>query len=79
MRRPARSCLYNVPGRTAINLDARTTLRLAQHANIVGIKEASGDLHQIMEILRERPGRLRRALGRRLARLSRDRRRAGTG
>ncbi len=47
--------LYNVPGRTAINLAPRTTLRLARHGNIAGVKEASGDLHQIMQILRERP------------------------
>jgi len=48
-------CLYNVPGRTAVNLKPAVTLRLAQHSNIMGIKEASGDLKQIMEILRERP------------------------
>jgi 4-hydroxy-tetrahydrodipicolinate synthase len=47
--------LYNVPGRTAINLAPRTTLRLAGHGNIAGVKEASGDLHQILQILRERP------------------------
>jgi 4-hydroxy-tetrahydrodipicolinate synthase len=48
-------CLYNVPGRTAVNLAPRTTLRLAHHGNIVAIKEASGDLHQVMHILRDRP------------------------
>jgi 4-hydroxy-tetrahydrodipicolinate synthase len=48
-------CLYNVPGRTAVNLKPAVTLRLAQHSNIMGIKEASGDLKQIMEILRARP------------------------
>jgi 4-hydroxy-tetrahydrodipicolinate synthase len=48
-------CLYNVPGRTAVNLTASVALRLAAHPNIMGIKEASGDLKQIMEILRERP------------------------
>jgi 4-hydroxy-tetrahydrodipicolinate synthase len=47
--------LYNVPGRTAINLAADTTLRLAEHARIVAIKEASADLAQITEILRSRP------------------------
>jgi 4-hydroxy-tetrahydrodipicolinate synthase len=47
--------LYNVPGRTASNLSAATTLRLAEIDNIVGVKEASGDLDQIMAILRERP------------------------
>jgi 4-hydroxy-tetrahydrodipicolinate synthase len=48
-------CLYNVPGRTAVNLLPATALRLAEHPNIRGIKEASGDLRQIMEILRHRP------------------------
>jgi 4-hydroxy-tetrahydrodipicolinate synthase len=48
-------CLYNVPGRTAVNLAPRTALRLAQHGNIAAIKEASGDLHQVMIILQERP------------------------
>lgn len=47
--------VYNVPGRTASNLEARTTLALAEIPNIVGIKEASGNLGQIMDILRERP------------------------
>ena len=48
--------LYNVPGRTAVNITAATTLRLAgQVKNIVGTKEASGDLVQIMRIIRDRP------------------------
>ena len=50
-------CLYNVPGRTAVNLKPDTALRLAEHPNVLGIKEASGDLRQIMELLRSRPGR----------------------
>lgn len=49
-------CLYNVPGRTAVNLQPSTAIRLASHPNVVGIKEASGDLKQIMEIIRLRPG-----------------------
>ena len=48
-------CLYNVPGRTAVNLRPQVAVRLAEHPNIVGIKEASGDLRQIMEIIRLRP------------------------
>ncbi|HEX3234239.1 MAG TPA: 4-hydroxy-tetrahydrodipicolinate synthase [Gemmatimonadales bacterium] len=48
-------CLYNVPGRTAVNLKPATALRLAEHPNIMGIKEASGDLRQIMDLLRGRP------------------------
>ncbi|MHB1224286.1 MAG: 4-hydroxy-tetrahydrodipicolinate synthase [Gemmatimonadaceae bacterium] len=47
--------LYNVPGRTGGNIEARTTLALAEVPNVIGIKEASGNLGQIMEILRERP------------------------
>jgi 4-hydroxy-tetrahydrodipicolinate synthase len=47
-------CLYNVPGRTAVNLQPATALRLSQHGNIMGIKEASGDMRQIMEILSTR-------------------------
>jgi 4-hydroxy-tetrahydrodipicolinate synthase len=47
--------LYNVPGRTAVNMTAATTLRLARHPNIVAIKEASADLPQMMRVLRDRP------------------------
>lgn len=47
--------LYNVPGRTSVNLKASTALRLAGHPNVAGIKEASGDLKQVMEILVARP------------------------
>jgi 4-hydroxy-tetrahydrodipicolinate synthase len=48
-------CLYNVPGRTAVNLKPDVALRLARHDNVMGIKEASGDLKQIMDIVRVRP------------------------
>jgi 4-hydroxy-tetrahydrodipicolinate synthase len=47
--------LYNVPGRTGRNINASTTLRLAEVDNIAGIKEASGDLGQCMQILKDRP------------------------
>ncbi|GAA3947748.1 4-hydroxy-tetrahydrodipicolinate synthase [Hymenobacter algoricola] len=47
--------LYNVPGRTSSNLTADTTLRLAQHPNIIGIKEASGNLEQCMAIAARKP------------------------
>jgi 4-hydroxy-tetrahydrodipicolinate synthase len=50
-------CLYNVPGRTAVNLQPAVTLQLAEHTNIMGIKESSGDLAQVMQILRGRPER----------------------
>ncbi len=47
--------LYNVPGRTGSNLTAQTTLRLASIKNIIGIKEASGNLEQCMKIVKEKP------------------------
>ena len=47
--------LYNVPGRTGVNMAAETTLRLAEIDNVVAVKEASGNREQIMEILRNAP------------------------
>lgn len=47
--------LYNVPGRTAINLETRTCLELAADPRFVAVKEASGSLSQITDILRDRP------------------------
>lgn len=47
--------VYNVPGRTASNIEAETTLELAELPGIVATKEASGNLTQISEILRNRP------------------------
>jgi 4-hydroxy-tetrahydrodipicolinate synthase len=47
--------LYNVPGRTGSNMSADTTLRLAKHPNIIGIKEASGNLEQCLAILAHKP------------------------
>lgn len=52
---PVPVILYNVPGRTSSNITAQTTLRLAQHRNIIGIKEASGNLEQCMEIAKHMP------------------------
>ncbi len=52
---PVPVILYNVPGRTASNLTAETTLRLARHKNIIGIKEASGNLEQCMRIAKGEP------------------------
>jgi 4-hydroxy-tetrahydrodipicolinate synthase len=52
--------LYNVPGRTSSNISAQTVLRLArEYENILAVKEASGDLTQIMQILRGRPENFR--------------------
>ena len=47
--------MYNVPSRTGVNMAAATTVRLAQVPNIVGVKEASGDLDQIGDIIRLAP------------------------
>ena len=48
--------LYNVPSRTGVNMSANITLRLANSfSNIIAIKEASGDLKQINQILDEKP------------------------
>lgn len=47
--------LYNVPGRTGRNMSAATTLRLATHPNIAGIKEAGPEMAQIIAILKDRP------------------------
>ncbi len=47
--------MYNIPSRTGVNMEAATTVRLAQVPNIVGVKEASGDLQQIGDIIRLTP------------------------
>jgi len=47
--------VYNVPGRTGSNIEAQTTLALARHPNVVAVKEASGNMAQITDILRDRP------------------------
>jgi len=47
---PVPILLYNIPTRTGTNITSATTLRLSKHPNIIGIKEASGDLLQCMEI-----------------------------
>ncbi len=53
---PAPVILYNVPGRTGSNISAETTLKLAHDfKNIVAVKEASGNLEQIMQIVKDKP------------------------
>ena len=53
---PVPVVLYNVPGRTGVNLKAETTVRLARDCkNIVAIKEASGNLEQVDEIIKNKP------------------------
>ena len=48
--------MYNVPGRTGVNMTADTTLRIAREVpNVVGVKEASANMEQILAILRDRP------------------------
>lgn len=47
--------LYNVPGRTVVNIQPETTARLAQLDNVIGIKEACGSLEQISDVLRRCP------------------------
>ncbi len=44
--------LYNVPGRTSLNMLPQTVARLAEHPRILGIKEATGDMKQVSEIIR---------------------------
>ena len=52
---PVPVVVYNVPGRVGVNLQAATCVELAKHPNIIAVKEASGTLQQIMEILRDKP------------------------
>lgn len=47
--------LYNVPGRTGTNMKTETSLRLAEIPNITAVKEASGDIAQIIDIKRQAP------------------------
>lgn len=52
---PVPVVVYNVPVRVGVNLQAATCMELAEHPNIIAVKEASGNLQQIMEILRDKP------------------------
>jgi 4-hydroxy-tetrahydrodipicolinate synthase len=48
--------VYNVPGRTGSNIEAKTTLALARLPHIIAVKEASGNMAQVLDILSDRPG-----------------------
>ena len=52
---PVPVILYNVPGRTMSNVAYQTTLELAKHSNIIGMKEASSDISQCMRIAAKMP------------------------
>ncbi len=52
---PVPVIMYNIPGRTGINMAATTTLKLAEHPNIIGVKEASCIIEQCMEIYKDKP------------------------
>lgn len=56
---PVPVILYNVPGRTGSNISAATTLELARHPNIIGTKEASGNVEQCMAIAKGKPNDFR--------------------
>ncbi len=48
--------IYNIPGRSCVNIEAETIIKLAENCpNIIGVKEASADLEQMMEIIRKAP------------------------
>ena len=47
--------VYNIKGRTGVNIETDTLMRMAKHENIVAVKEASGDLNQMMEVIRRKP------------------------
>ena len=50
--------VYNVPGRTGVNIKPETYEKLAEHPNIAGIKEANGDISSVVETMRRVSGRL---------------------
>ncbi len=68
--------LYNIPYRTSVNITNQTLLRLAEHPNIVGLKDCGASREQSIALLRDRPRRLSRAhrRGRQLSRGARGRR-----
>lgn len=47
--------IYNIKGRTGINMETSTLLKLAEHKNIVAVKEASGDIAQMIDVIKKAP------------------------
>ena len=47
--------VYNIKGRTGVNVETKTLIKLAQNKNIVAVKEASGDIGQIMDVIAQKP------------------------
>ncbi len=47
--------VYNIKGRTGINIDTDTLMTIASHKNVVGVKEASGNMEQMKEVIARRP------------------------
>lgn len=47
--------VYNIKGRTGTNIETPTLKRIAENENVIGVKEASGDIHQMMEVLHNIP------------------------
>lgn len=52
---PIPQMLYNIAGRTGVNMSTDTIVRLAEHSAIIGVKEASGDINQMMDVLARAP------------------------
>lgn len=53
---PVPVIIYNVPGRTGVNINADTTIRIANElSNVIAVKEASGNMEQIMQIIKDKP------------------------
>jgi 4-hydroxy-tetrahydrodipicolinate synthase len=52
---PIPHIVYNIPPRTGKNIETDTMIRLAQHPNIVGVKEASGSIMQMMQVIERAP------------------------
>ena len=48
--------VYNIPGRSGKNIENSTMLKLAEHKNIIAVKEASGNITQIMDLISKKPG-----------------------